>query len=186
MTSSTRLLTAAAVALACAAATAAQAQTTTPQLYGSVGYSEKTDSDLGAVQLRVGARLGSYFGVEGEYGLGVKSNTFDIDSLTPPGYIKTKQRHELAAYAVGYLPLSPQADVFARVGFGNTWFKGESNLTPDGTSITYKDDDTSVNLGVGAQYFFDASNGVRVDYVRQNYEDRSTDDVWSLSYTRRF
>lgn len=174
-------------AAACAAAPAVQAQTLPPaQVYGSVGYSEKTDRDLGAVQLRLGARFGSYFGVEGEYGLGVKSNTVNLGALTPPAYIKTKQRHELAAYAVGYLPLSPQADIFARVGYGNTWFKGESNLTPDRTRVTYKFDESSVNLGVGAQYFFDANNGVRVDYVRQDYEDLPNDDVWSLSYTRRF
>lgn len=186
MTPSARLLAIAAAAYACTAAQAQAQGLPSAQLYGSAGYSEKTDSDLGIAQLRLGARFGSYFGVEGEYGLGVKSNTFKLDAIVPPGYIKTKLRHELAAYAVGYLPLSPQADVFARVGYGNTWLKGESNLTPDGTPVSYKDDRTSVNLGVGAQYFFDANNGVRLDYVRQDYKDAPNDDVWSVAYTRRF
>lgn len=185
MSLSARLLAAAAAAYACALAGSAVAQTSAPHIYGSAGYGQKDDSDLGAVQLRLGTRFGAYFGVEGEYGFGVKSDKVDI-AVSPPGYIKRELRHELAAYAVGYLPLSPQADLYARVGYGSTWFKSATDLTPDRSRITYKDDATSLNLGVGGQYFFDASNGVRVDYVRQDYKGAPTDDVWSIAYTRRF
>ena len=185
MSRSIRLL--AAVTAACAAASAAQAQGLPPaQLYGSAGYSEKTDSNLGSVQLRLGSRFGQYFGVEGEYGLGVKSETLNFEGTVPPLYLKRELRHELAAYVVGYLPLSPNADVFARVGYGNTWYKVATNLTPDASRFTYKDDTSSLNLGIGAQYVFDGKNGLRADYVRQDYKGAPTDNVWSIAYTRRF
>ncbi|WP_293390514.1 outer membrane beta-barrel protein [Phenylobacterium sp. RIFCSPHIGHO2_01_FULL_69_31] len=109
------------VAALAAAAGAAQAQTlNSPQIYGSIGYTEKNQSDLGAVQLRLGARFGPNFGVEGEFANGVKSRTDNSLNTQAPSTVKTTLRHEIAAYAVGYLPLSPKADLFARVGYGQT------------------------------------------------------------------
>ncbi len=186
MNNSARRLAAAAAASACALAGSAAAQAPSSQFYGSAGYSHKDEADLGSVQLRLGTRFGSYFGVEGEYGLGVKSETLNFESTVPPLYLKRELRHEVAAYAVGYLPLSPNADVFARVGYGNTWYKVATNLTPDASRFTYKDDTSSLNLGLGAQYFFDGENGVRADYVRQDFKGAPTDNVWSIAYTRRF
>ena len=173
------------VAALAAAAGAAQAQTLDgPQVYGSIGYTEKNQGDLGAVQLRLGARLGRHFGLEGEFANGVKSRTDRSLDGQAPSTVKTTLRHEIAAYAVGYLPLSPKADLFARVGYGQTWYGVDSRSAT--TALHYKHDDTSFNIGVGGQYVFDGKNGVRFDYVRQDYNDGRAQDVWAVAYTRRF
>lgn len=173
------------VAALAAAAGAAQAQTlNSPQVYGSVGYAEKKESDLGAIQLRLAARFGRHLGLEGEFANGVKSRTDNALHTQAPSTVKTTLRHEIAAYAVGYLPLSPKAELFARVGYGQTWYGVDSRSAT--TALRYKHDDTSFNLGAGGQYFFDEKNGVRFDYVRQDYNNGDVQDVWAVAYTRRF
>jgi outer membrane immunogenic protein len=179
-----KLLFAAAAVMA-AMAGAAQAQVAQPGLYGSLGYERKTDSDLSAVQLRLGSRFGSYLGVEGELGLGVDPNTVVFPFITPALQIKNQLRHEAAAYVVGYYPVTANFDVFARLGYGTTALKRTFMLAPD--IDVNKFNAESVNYGVGGQYFLDGKNGVRVDYTRQDYNKGiRTDDTWSVGYTRRF
>lgn len=171
-------------ALACSVAGVAHAQVPAPTFSASLGYHKKDDSGLEAIQGRVGARFHRYFGVEGEAALGIEPNT-DVLPSVPPLTIKTQLRHELAAYAVGYLPLSPNAELFARVGYGAGWFKRTLTLPPQ--AAAFKFDEDSVNLGVGAQYYFDGKNGLRLDYTRQDYGRRvGEDDTWSVAFTRRF
>lgn len=178
-----KFLFAASAAIAAIAGTA-EAQVPQAEIYGSLGYNKKQDSDLDAVQLRLGARFHRYFGVEVEGGKGVEPNTLILPSL-PPIQIKRQLRHELAAYAVGYLPLSPNADLYARVGYGNSWFKTTFAQAPN--LAVSKGDNDSINYGVGGQYFLDGKNGVRADYTRQDYGGRlGADDTWSVAYTRRF
>lgn len=170
-------------AAASALAGAAHAQVPSPSLYGSLGYLKKEDSNIDAVQLRLGGRFGPYFGVEGEYAKGVEPDTFVL-STNPPGQFKTQHRGELAAYGVGYLPVSPNLDVFARLGYGRTWIKRTFALHPNLAVV--KNDVGSVNYGVGAQYFLDGKNGVRFDYTRQDRKRERADDTYAISYTRRF
>jgi len=173
------------VAVLAATAGAAQAQTTPPSVYGSLGYTKKEDSGVGAVQLRLGGRFGSYFGVEGEYAQGVDPDTVTFPSASPAIQSKTQLRHEFAAYAVGYYPVTPNFDVFARLGYGTTDFKRTFTVAPNVNVNKFGAE--SVNYGVGGQYFLDGKNGVRVDYTRQDYNKGvRTDDTWSVAYTRRF
>lgn len=166
------------------AAGAAQAQIAQPELYGSAGYNRKEDSGLGVVQLRLGGRFGPNFGVEGEAGMGVDPDRTNFPSV-PPLQIKTQLRHEFAAYAVGYLPVNPNFDVFARLGYGTTSLKRTIAQAPNIGSDKFSAE--SVNYGVGGQYFLDGKNGLRVDYTRQDYNHGlKTDDTWSVAYTRRF
>ena len=163
---------------------AAQAQIAQPGLYGSLGYERKTDSDLSAVQLRLGGRFGSYFGVEGEFGLGVDPDTITFPTA-PVVQSKNQLRHEAAAYVVGYYPVTPNFDVFARLGYGTTALKRTFTVAPN--TFVNKFSAESVNYGVGGQYFLDGKNGLRVDYTRQDYnKGLRTDDTWSVGYTRRF
>lgn len=167
------------------AASAAQAQTlSSPQIYGSVGCAEKKESDLGAIQLRLTARFGRHLGLEGEFANGVKSRTDNALHTQAPSAVKTTLRHEIGAYAVGYLPLSPKAELFARIGYGTTWYGVDSRSAT--TALRYRHDDSSFNLGLGGQYVFDGRNGVRFDYVRQDYNNGAVQDVWAVAYTRRF
>lgn len=172
-------------AVLAAFAGAAQAQVPQPGFYGSLGYNQKQDNDLGAVQLRLGGRFGSHLGVEGEFGLGVDPNTITFPSATPALQAKTQLRHEAAAYVVGYYPVAPNFDVFARLGYGTTALKRTFTVAPD--TFVNKFSAESVNYGVGGQYFLDGKNGIRVDYTRQDYNKGvRTDDTWSVAYTRRF
>ena len=156
------------------------AQTTGPEIYGTLGYagSRADGADTGAVQGRLGAKLTPHFGVEGELSGGVKDD--DIDTAGVRSNIE--QTHQAAVYGVGFLPVTPNIDLLARVGYGNTQFKQTV------AGVENKFDADSVNYGVGAQYKFDDKNGVRVDYTRQQYRDNDAADanVLSVGYARKF
>jgi outer membrane immunogenic protein len=179
------LMTAASVAaLAALLPVAASAQATSASsgtsFYGTLGYAD-TNLDhvnLGSIQGRIGARFGTYFGVEGEVAGGVKSDTVNVSGTD----VKVKLDHQEALYGVGFLPVSPNFDLLARVGYGHTQGKGSAA----GASATAKGD--SVNYGVGGQYTFDGANGVRVDYTRESFQSHGSDDanVWSIAYMRKF
>jgi len=174
------LSTAAGVSALLSLSQAAAAQTfSQPTFNGSVGYSSysaegEDDADLGAVTGRVGARLHPNFGVEGEASFGVGEEEI------LPG-VDVELDRQVAAYAVGVIPLSPNAELFGRLGVGNT------QVSVTGGGLSADDDENSVNYGVGGAYYFDGANGIRADYTRYDFRDDGGEaDVLSLSYTRRF
>lgn len=170
------IATAATAVLVSAAPGLAQAQTT---IYGGLGYAHTHDSDvdLGAIQGRLGARFTPNLGVEGELAGGVKDDTVDV--LGTP--VKVELQHQAAIYGVGFLPLSPNFDLIARVGYGQTKVKAS------GAGVSGSADGDSWNYGVGGQWFMDANNGVRADYTRHDFKDDGGEaDVWSLGYVRKF
>lgn len=181
-----KFVTAAALAALAAAIipAAAQAQDLGPTtFYGSAGYShaDLDEVDLGAIQGRLGARFGQYFGVEGEAAFGVKDDTYRPPVTIGGSPVDVELKHSLAVYGVGFLPVAPNADLYARVGYGTS--KIEASLA--GTSASA--DGESWNYGVGGQYFFDGMNGVRADYTRYDFEDDAGKaDVWSIGYVRKF
>lgn len=156
------------VAAAAALASApAFAQTAPISYYGTLGYAHVDDAlNFGVVTARAGARFGQYLGAEVEGGLGVDGDSgVEID-------------HTLSAYAVGFLPVTPQFDLVARVGYGTT--------RVDAGALG-KASEESWNYGVGGQYFFDAANGLRAEYTRFDFNDGGgKSDVWSVSYVRKF
>lgn len=157
----------------------ASAQSTPITGYGSLGYShhDMDDVDLGAIQGRLGARFNPYIGVEGELGFGVKKDDINIGGVEG----KAKLKNTMAIYGVGFLPVMPNADLYARVGYGNT------NAKVSVPGVVAKVDGDSWNYGVGGQYFFDGANGVRADYTRYDYKDDAGNaDVWSIGYVRKF
>jgi hypothetical protein len=160
-------------------AQAQAAQAAPVGVYGSIGYANtntnKPDADLSAIQGRLGYRLMPYVGVEGELAAGVNK-----DSVGP---FDVKEKYSAAAYGVGFLPLSPNTDLLARVGYGSTKLKTTGGGVPDFS--TTKD---SWNFGVGAQHYFDGKNGVRADYTREEFtkDNAGHADVYSVAYTRRF
>lgn len=174
------LIVASSLALLTVAPAAAIAQEAgTTSMYGTLGYagSSVEGVDLGAIQGRVGARFGKYVGIEGELGAGVKNDKTDVAGTS----VKIEPQHQAAVYGVGYLPVAPNVDLFARVGYGTTDIKASAA----GTSVA--DSSDSWNYGVGGQYMLDAKNGVRADYTRYDYRDSSSNaDVWALSYLRKF
>jgi hypothetical protein len=102
------------------------------------------------------------------------------DSVGP---FDVKQKHSEAIYGVGFLPLSPNTDLLARIGYGSTKFETTGGPVPD-----FSTNSQSWNFGVGAQHHFDGKNGVRADYTREEFTKNSAGhaDVYSIAYTRRF
>jgi len=170
--------TAAAVAVIAIAAPAAAQSFSSPVWNGSIGYtnlsSDDVDGSLDALTGRVGARFTPHFGAEGEFSIGLG------EEAVVPG-VDARLNHDAAVYAVGAVPVSPNLELFGRLGYGTT----ELEVSGPGGSIS--DSNESWNYGVGANYFFDGANGVRGDYTRRDYQhDGGTADVWSVSYVRRF
>jgi outer membrane immunogenic protein len=167
-------LAAAAVAAVAFASPALAADAPQINWYGNVGYANVDASGgpaLDTVNVRVGGRS-THFGIEGEasVGLGDKNDSG----------AKVKVQDEYAAYAVGFLPVSPNADVFARIGYGRTDIKASAG----GFSATAGED--SVNYGVGGQYMWGA-NGVRADYTYLNFQNGGGHaNAWGLSFVRKF
>lgn len=151
-----------------------------PNYYGNLGYSQidHDDGNLGAITGRLGARFNPNFGVEAETSFGLKDHKYHV--LDVEG--RVKHSYDLAAYLVGAVPVSDRVDLFVRGGFGTTKIKSElggERVSSDGTSWNY---------GAGANYYFDAQNGVRADWTRRDFtkSDAPKVDVWSVSYVRRF
>jgi outer membrane immunogenic protein len=166
------------LALAAAPALAQPGEGMSPSLYGTLGYTNLDDnSDTSAISGRLGARVGKYFGVEGEVAGGVSTGQTHVYG----GTADVRMRDQYAGYAVGYLPVAHNADLFARVGYGAT----DSKITgPIGGFDNYR---AGVAYGAGGQYFFSGPNGIRADYTRMEYGPTVGDsNVWSLAYVRKF
>jgi hypothetical protein len=179
------MLSAAVAAAALFAAGAASAQMA--PLYGSIGYSHygaEVDGDelnLGAITGRIGARLHPNFAIEGEGSFGVRD-----EEETSGGFTASLGlNHQVLGYAVGFIPVSPNAELFGRIGYGVTDIEFE--LKGPGISESASESEGTIGLGVGGQYFFDGLNGVRAEYTRYDFQDDGGDiDSVSISYVRRF
>ncbi|HEX4198344.1 MAG TPA: porin family protein [Caulobacteraceae bacterium] len=147
--------------------------------YGTLGVDDvnNSSSNIGAVTGRLGARIGPYFGVEGELSGGFDNAHPNIGGARSD----VSLRDQYAAYAVGFLPVLPNADLLARIGYG------ASDLHVSQPLSAFNRYETSWNAGVGGQYFLDGHNGVRVDYTRQTADRSDLDaNVFSLAYVRKF
>ena len=158
----------------------AVAQTvSSPQVSGSVGYTvlDGDDVNLGALTGRLTARVHPNFAVEGEASIGVKDDDITVAGVNG----SVEHDYDAAAYAVGILPISPNVELFGRVGYGTTKLKAEV------AGVSASDSEESVNYGVGANYFLDGQNGVRADWTRRDFRNGGGEaDVWSLNFVRKF
>jgi hypothetical protein len=142
--------------------------------YTGTNYGSGVDAHIGAITGRADARFGKYFGLEVEASGGVAPSTSAQGN-------RTWLDHQYAGYAVGYLPLMRNFDLFARAGYGDSLisFRG-----PTGGEINSE----SFNYGAGAQYFINPHDGLRLEYTRQDAQDHlgPNADTMSVSYVRRF
>lgn len=150
--------------------------------YGTLGYSNLGGNgvNLSGIQGRLGARFGQYLGVEGDL-----TTSFNGAQTTIGGDASNiRLSNQYAAYAVGFLPVAPNADLFARVGYGHANFNVSNYVTGNGYGFGHD----SVNYGGGGQYFFGGGpNGLRADYTRYDYQDHGgAENVWSVAYVRKF
>src|SRR3569833_4113322 len=91
-------------------------QTPAVSVYGSVGLSSSkaddglNDADLGVFTGRLGAKVGDYWGVEAEGGLGTHDDSDNGE--------RTHQQNEIAGYIVSWQPEKQSLNQFARQGVG--------------------------------------------------------------------
>jgi hypothetical protein len=192
-----RLVVAAAalVALGAVAPAMAQDTSTTPVtgVYGNLGWTgTDTHSTMtNSITGRLGWRFNPYLGVEGELSGGLTTDHFNSNVTTPPTSVGVKQSMAGAGYAVGFLPIGPNFDLLARVGYGASRY----NVSPAGLP-GYHVNENGIRYGAGAQYFFDGRNGVRADYTRQHMGDITDNagffagdrnaNVWSVTFAHKF
>lgn len=163
-----KILASAALAAACLVGTPALAQGV--PMYASVGATmlESGDVSLGAVTGRVGANLTKYVGLEGEAAFGFRDDSVEG--------VDIGLGHDIAAYVTASLPMTDNARIIARAGYGST------SIDVDG------EDDMEVRqwrYGVGAEFFFDDANGIRIDYTRFP-RDAMEGSSYTVSYVRKF
>jgi hypothetical protein len=180
------LIVLAAIAAVTAVAAPASAQTLpsylAPITYNvSAGYTgiSWSGQNLGAVTLRAGADFGKYVGVEGEGSFGVTDANTAVHGYNG----KLHLNDQFAGYGVVRYPVLPNANLFARVGYGHSDIKATMSWAP---TANYGED--SLNYGVGGQYFFNPNDGLRVEWTRYDFQSHGMlpADTWSLSYVRKF
>jgi len=152
-----------------------------PRGYATLGYGQvETDqATFGVVTGRAGWKVLPNFGAEIEASVGVEDESFDVSIDGVSGTYELK--HDVAAYAVAFLPLGDHVELFARVGYGTT------KVEASAPSVIALGDGDSLNYGAGADVFLDGYNGLRADWTRRDYQDNGGEaDVWTVSYVRRF
>ncbi|HEX6859890.1 MAG TPA: porin family protein [Caulobacteraceae bacterium] len=191
-----KLLASAAVATACLLATPALAQDA--GLYGTIGlqhmdakHAEATYpgldgvNDLGfeMVTGRVGYSLNRYFSAELEGSFGWEDATTHVTNPDPDEDdlpVSVSVNTDLAAFLVGRLPMTDNASLTFRVGYGST----DADATVG--DVSAGEDFTGYRYGAGAEFFFDDANGVRFDFTRIDAEDGLDADTYAVSYVRKF
>ena len=163
-------------------------------LYGSLGWShvDAQGAATNSITGRATGRWGRYLGAEGEITAGLSGGDRTFGVGTPAQRdVGVKQQLAGAAYVVGFLPVTPRFDLLARVGYGASRY----NIEPAGLP-NYRANENGVRYGAGAQYFVSGSNGLRVDWTREQMYSLSdsggflsTDkkaDVWAVSLVHKF
>ena len=146
--------------------------------YGSLGYTHFDNTSTGSVTGRMGIDLNRYMAVETEVGVGVKDKDFEMNGIEGT----TKHEWDAAGYVVGKVPLGENFQLHARGGYGHTELKqtvAERTTDIGGQHWVY---------GAGAEYKFDADNGIRADWTRRDFRSDNKEDIdtYGVSYVRRF
>ena len=162
-------------------------------LYGNLGWAgTDTHSTMtNSIQGRLGWRFGRYLGAEAELSGGLSSDHFTSTVTGTPTSVGVKQSIAGAGYAVGFLPIGPNFDLLARVGYGASKY----NISPAGQP-SYHVSENGIRYGAGAQYLFDGRNGIRADYTREHmgdfqdapgfFQGDRNANVWAVSFAHKF
>lgn len=160
----------------------ALAQDTGFTLSGGYTRMQLDDYELDLITFRGGYDFSEYFGVEGQLDLGIDGDTANG---CPTGYVCAAVQRELdleygaGLYGVARLPIGETFNIFGRAGYQHADF--DANFTPTGGI-----GDGSFAWGVGAQWDFAETSGVRFDYTRADFDGLGEADSFSLSYVLRF
>jgi hypothetical protein len=164
-----RSLLAAATGLGAAALLAPAASA---QVYAGAGATIFTadaggeDVSVGAILGRAGFKSNPFFGVEGEFAIGIQDD--DIDVLGVP--VSVGLDSEYGVFAVGWLPIPLVGDLFGRVGYADMTIEadvgGIASASADGSGLAY---------GAGFQFSNIPFTQLRLEYTRYEPEDSEVD-----------
>ncbi len=142
---------------------------------------------------KVGYNVNQYFAVEGQAAFGLSDSKLDNEDGTDSG-VDAGIDSSFAAFGVVKYPVSDQIEIFGRAGYHFTEV-GLSADELDGVNVGVDTDGFA--LGLGGQYMFDGSNGIRLEYTYLDADFDGDDldldedvsgnaNVFSLSYVRKF
>ena len=196
-----KALLCAAAAVACLTATPAAAQ-----LYGTIGLTHLDAEanelpELGtlgfeAITGRGGFQFSPYVGVEAEASFGWEDATTTFtetvedeeeEEVEVDVSVATSLTYDVAAFLVGRLPMTDNASLLGRIGYGKTEYEFEATAELDGETETETMEGNAEGwrYGVGAEFFFNDMSGVRIDFMRTNTSEVDADS-YTISYVHRF
>lgn len=132
------------------------------------------DANIVTVGGRIGWKANTWLGVEGDLFFGVKD-----DRIHSQPDIDVKVDSAAFIYGVVFVPAGEKFDLIGRAGYGHLAAKVE------GPGVSEDTNDGAFSVGLGAQYKFDAANGVRLDYTHYAIKDVATNGV-TVAYVRTF
>ncbi|KAF0184060.1 MAG: porin family protein [Hyphomonadaceae bacterium] len=152
-------------ALAAVVGVAAPASAQDTGVYANAGYThfDADDVTLGGVTGRLGYKFNPNFAVEGEASIGVKDDNV--------GAVDVELDHAVGVFGVGILPVTPNFEIFGRVGYGQV----KASASVPGFNVAADEDGFA--FGGGAQYMLTPKFGVRGDYTRLEGQDDGVDTV---------
>ena len=150
------------------------------ELYVTGGYSviDGDGATLDALTIRGGWMFTEMFGAELEGSFGIGSD--DVDGF--PG-AEIELNNQFGGYLVGRFPVAEQFDVIGRLGYTT----GEFEASGGGFSDTADVDGFA--FGIGGEFMFTDTFGVRGDYTRIEADDDDLDggvDVFAISGVLKF
>ena len=144
------------------------------QVYGGVGYTafqadaNGEDVTVGAVMGRVGVKNNPFFGVEGEFSIGIQEDDFDVLGTQ----VSAGLDNEYGVFAVGWLPVPLVGDFFGRVGYAHMSVEADAgglgSFSQDGEGLAY---------GGGFQFSNIPFTKLRLEYTRYEPEDGEVDSL---------
>ncbi len=151
--------------------------------YGAIGYGRNVGHgpDDSSLNLLAGWKFQPNLGLELELNDGLRDGHRrpDPSAADPLHHDRGQMEFSAAAYGVAFLPLTPQLQLLARLGVGETQFSG--NLAhPNGLNLT------SLNAGLGAIYNVSATNAIRADYTHKSFDHHGDDDALAVSFVHKF
>jgi OOP family OmpA-OmpF porin len=164
-----RTLLAAATGLGAAALLAPAASA---QVYAGAGATIFTadvdgeDVSLGAILGRAGFKTNPFFGVEGEFAIGIQDDEFDVLGQE----VSVGLENEYGVFAVGWLPIPLIGDLFGRVGYADLTIEADVNGTTVGS-----EDGSGLAYGAGFQFSQFPFTQLRVEYTRYEPDDAEID-----------
>jgi outer membrane autotransporter protein len=170
--------------------TGAQAQTS--PFYGEVGYTVLKFKAEGQPNLKpsalrgiVGYEFHPNLAVEGMLAFGVSNDDFNVDDgLGGVANVEVKLQHAYGIYVKPKFNVTPQFEVFGRLGYNR--IKTKETDTAFGASESFSDSDGDFAYGLGAAYRFNPRMSVGLDYMRYFDKDGGKIDGVTVSFGYRF